>query len=131
MSKYFFACNKKATLLMWWPIVFFTFSHLFSVQYLFSASVTTSHYFKSFVRIFFKKNEINRIFNKMFPLSTSSNNTYGKEALINIGNSEKSSRSSTKHCNSKNFSILQNILRNVIFFSSRFSLLLSGYETSV
>ena len=54
--------------------------------------------------------------NKMFPLSTSSNNTYGKEAFINIGNSEKSTRSSTKHCNSQNFSILQNILRNVLFF---------------
>ena len=67
----------------------------------------------------------------MFPLSNLSNNTYGKEALINIGNSEKSARSSTKHCNSKNFSILRNILRNVIFFSSRFSLLLSSYETSV
>ena len=35
---------------------------------------------------------------KMFPPSTSSNNIYGKEALKNIDNSEKSSRSSTKHC---------------------------------
>ena len=26
--------------------------------------------------------------NKIFPLSTSSNNSYGKKALINIGNSE-------------------------------------------
>ena len=34
--------------------------------------------------------------NKMFPLSTSSNNNYGIEALINIDNSEKS-RPSTKH----------------------------------
>ena len=59
---------------------------------------------------------IQMVSNKMFPLSTSSNNTYGKEAFINIGNSEKSTRSSTKHCNSKNFSILQNILRNVLFF---------------
>ena len=67
----------------------------------------------------------------MFPLSNLSNNTYSKEALINIGNSQKSARSSTKHCNPKNFSILRNILRNVIFFSSRFSLLLSSYKTSV
>ena len=74
---------------------------------------------------------IQMVSNKMFPLSTSSNNTYGKEAFINIGNSEKSTRSSTKHCNSKNFSILQNILRNVLFFSSKFLLLLSSYETSV
>ena len=55
----------------------------------------------------------------MFPLSTSSNNTYGKEAFINIGNSEKSTRSSTKFCNSKNFSTLRNISRNV-FFSQNF-----------
>ena len=41
----------------------------------------------------------------MFPLSTSSN-IYGKEALLNIDNFEKSTRSSTKHCNSKHFSIL-------------------------
>ena len=46
------------------------------------------------------------VFNKMFLLSTSSNNIFGKEALININNFEKSTGSSTKHCNSKNFSIL-------------------------
>ena len=56
------------------------------------------------------------ISNKIFTLPTSSNNSYGKEALINIGNSEKLTRSSTKHCNSKNISILKNILRNTLFF---------------
>ena len=38
-----------------------------------------------------------------------------KEALINIGNSKKCNKSSTKHCNSKNFCILRNVLRNVFF----------------
>ena len=52
----------------------------------------------------------------MFLLSTSSNNTYSKEALINIGNSENSTRSSTKHCNSKNFNVLQNILQFFFYF---------------
>ena len=60
------------------------------------------------------------ISNKIFTLSTSSNNSYGKEALINIGNSEKLTRSSTKHCNSKNISILKNILRNILFFRQNF-----------
>ena len=55
----------------------------------------------------------------MFLLSTSSNNTYSKEALINIGNSEKSTRSSTKHCNSKNFNVLQNILQFFFLFSRK------------
>ena len=58
--------------------------------------------------------------NKIFPLSTSSNNSYGKEALINIGNFVKSTRSSTKYCNSKNFSILSNIFRNKLFFRQNF-----------
>ena len=52
----------------------------------------------------------------MFLLSTSSNNTYSKEALINIGNSEKSTRLSTKHCNFKNFNVLRNILQFFFYF---------------
>ena len=56
----------------------------------------------------------------MFLLSTSSNNTYSKEALINIGNSEKSTWSSTKHFNSKNFNILHNILKYVLSFLHKF-----------
>ena len=75
--------------------------------------------------------DIIMVSNKLFPLSTLSNNNHDKEALINIGNSEKSTASSTEHCNCKNFSILQNILQNVLFFSSRFSLPLSSYKTSV
>ena len=50
------------------------------------------------------------ISNKMFPLYNLSNNIYGEEPLINIDNFEKSTRSSTKHSNSKNFSIVQNVL---------------------
>ena len=32
----------KPTILIWWPVIFFTQSS-FSIQYLFSTSVTTSH----------------------------------------------------------------------------------------
>ena len=51
------------------------------------------------------------------PLSTSSNNIYGKETFINIDNLKKSTTSSTKHCNSKIFCILQIFLQNVLSFS--------------
>ena len=78
-----------------------------------------------------KEIDIIMVSNKLFPLSTLSNNNHDKEALINIGNSEKSTTSLTEHYNCKNFSILQNILQNVLFFSSRFSLPLSSYKKSV
>ena len=42
-SKYFFAHNKKPTLLMWWAVIFLTLNRLFYVQYFYSTSVTTSH----------------------------------------------------------------------------------------
>ena len=49
--------------------------------------------------------------NKMFfpcpsPLFTLSNKFQGKEALVNINYSKKSTKSSTKHCNSKTFHTL-------------------------
>ena len=37
-----------------------------------------------------KEIDIIMVSNKLFPLSTLSNNNHDKEALINIGNSEKS-----------------------------------------
>ena len=55
------------------------------------------------------------------PLSTSSNNIYGKETFINIDNFKKSTTSSTKHCNSKIFCILQIFLQNVFFFFTNLS----------
>ena len=36
--------------------------------------------------------------------------------FINIDNFKKSTKSSTKNCNSKTFCILQNVLRNVFFY---------------
>ena len=100
--------------------------------------------------------------NKMYfycpsPLPTSSNIFKAKEALLNTDDSQKSTKSSTKHCNSKNFRRLQNVLfffanlsqgnflhcsrlfiltKNLNtetepvtlnFFSSRFSLVMSSY----
>ena len=44
-----------------------------------------------------------------------------KKALINNGNSKKSTKSLTKHCNSKKFCILRNVLRNVFFFLTNLS----------
>ena len=38
-----FLAMKKTILLMQQPVIFFMYSHFFSVQYLFSISVTTSH----------------------------------------------------------------------------------------
>ena len=57
----------------------------------------------------------------MFPLSTSSNNICCKEALMNIDNFKKRTWSSTKHCNSRNFSILQKVLQNVLSFFTNLS----------
>ena len=59
--------------------------------------------------------------NKMFPLSTSSNNIHGKEALINIDNFEKSTRSSTKHCNSKNSAYYKMFCKMFYFFFTNLS----------
>ena len=73
---------------------------------------------KSFIQFFFKM--IWMLSNKMFPLSTSSNNICCKEALMNIDNFKKPTRSSTKHCNSRNFSILQKVLQNVLSFLHKF-----------
>ena len=39
----FFASNKKPTLLMWQPVIFFTHSHLFLHSISFSTNLTTSH----------------------------------------------------------------------------------------
>ena len=65
--------------------------------------------------------------NKMFffccpkPLSMSSNNIFkGKGVLINSDTRKKSTKSSTKHCNSKKFCILQNASQNVLFFLHKF-----------
>ena len=46
-----------------------------------------------------KEIDIIMVSNKLFPLSTLSNNNHDKEALINIGNSEKSTTSLTEHYN--------------------------------
>ena len=51
-----------------------------------------------------------------------SNNIFkGKEALINIDNSKKSTKSPTKQCNSEKYCILQNVLENVLFFFTNLS----------
>ena len=42
------------------------------------------------------------------------------KALINVDSSEKSTKSSNKHCNSKRFCILQNVLQTVTFFLHKF-----------
>ena len=60
-------------------------------------------------------------FSCISPLPTSSNNILykkGKETLINI---EKSTKLSTKHCNSKIFSGLRNVLQNILFFFTNLS----------
>ena len=54
------------------------------------------------------------LFSSPGPLSTSSNNTLNL-SIDNINNSKKSTKSSTKHCNSKKFRILRSILRHVLF----------------
>ena len=45
----------------------------------------------------------------------------GKQVQIIIDNFKKSTKSSTKHCNSKNFHLLRNILQNIFFFYTNFS----------
>ena len=45
-------------------------------------------------------------------------NTYGKEDLIKIENSKKSTKSSTKHCNPKQFCSYK-IFFQIFFFSSQ------------
>ena len=47
-------------------------------------------------------------------------------ALVSINNSKESTKSLTKHCNSKKFCILRNILQNV-FFSSQIYLMVIFY----
>ena len=44
-----------------------------------------------------------------------------KETLINIDNSKKSTKLSTKHCNSEKFCVLQNVLPNVLFLFTNLS----------
>ena len=44
-----------------------------------------------------------------------------KETSINIDNSNKSTKLSTKHCNSKTFWVLWNVLQNVLFFFTNLS----------
>ena len=44
-----------------------------------------------------------------------------KEALISIDNSKQSAKSSTKHCNSTNFCIVQIGLQNALFFFTNLS----------
>ena len=60
------------------------------------------------------------LFSCPHPLSTSSNIIFKvkKEALTNTDHSKKSTKLSTKHCDSKTFCILKNIkiYRKVIFY---------------
>ena len=51
------------------------------------------------------------------PLPTSSNNIF----KLNIDNSKKSTKLSTKHCNSEKFCVLRNVLENILFFSTNLS----------
>ena len=51
------------------------------------------------------------------PLSHS----WNKEELRNIDNSQKSIKSSTKHCNAKNFHMLWRVLGYILFFFTNFS----------
>ena len=61
------------------------------------------------------------VFNKILffscssPLSILSNNILGKEALVNIDNPKNQLHGQLNNCNSKKFSILQNVFRNVLF----------------
>ena len=83
--------------------------------------------YKSWVQVagnsFLKKNDINAILQKVFFSCLSSQSTWwnnifkAQKAFININNSKKS----TKNCNSTQFHILQNVLRNVLFLHKFFS----------
>ena len=69
---------KKPALLMWRPVSLLS---SFSLQYLFSTNVTTSHWFNPSITVFFKKCIYSWYLIKCFlsclsPLSTSSNNIF-------------------------------------------------------
>ena len=57
------------------------------------------------------------VFSCPTPLPTSSNDISKLKTLINIDNFKKSTKSPTKHCNSKRFRVLRNVLQNVLFSS--------------
>ena len=110
------------TILMRPTVIFFTHSHFF-LQYLFSTSVAISHWFMSSVTAFTKKRHKCYVSKCFFFMSESPIRLYLYEIIyfkvsIDKQNSENSTKSPTKRCNSKKFRIVRNILRNVIFFSN-------------